>query len=78
MNQKIYDFDNMNKTELKSALSDLYVEAGIMFDMIKYADNIFSTLKEWSTWSSAQTDNIGYARAQEDVKKILAGKEWIK
>ena len=72
------DFENMNVEELRSVAADLYIEAGVMYEVLKYTCDILNTLKEWSTWSSAQADSIAYARAQADVQKILAGEEWIK
>ena len=41
-------------------------------------NEIFNTIEEWSKWSSDQIDSVSYARAQADVKKILAGESWIK
>ena len=78
MNQKVYDFENMDVEDLRRLASELYVRLSVSEKVLQFMNEIFNTLEEWSKWSSAQIDSIGYARAQADVQKILAGEEWVK
>ena len=78
MSQKTYDFESMDIEELRRVASELYVRLSVSEKVLQFMNDIFNTIEEWSKWSSAQTDSIGYARAQADVKKILVGEEWIK
>lgn len=78
MSQKMYDFENMDTEDLRRVSSELYVRLSVTERVLQFTDDIFNILQEWSTWSSAQTDSVGYARAQADVQKILAGEEWLK
>lgn len=78
MSQKTYDFESMDIEELRRVASELYVRLSVSEKVLQFMNDIFNTIEEWSTWSSAQTDSIGYARAQADVQKMLAGESWIK
>lgn len=78
MSQKMYDFENMDVEDLRRLASELYVRLSVSEKVLQFMNDIFNTIEEWSKWSSAQTDSIGYARAQADVQKILAGEEWVK
>ena len=78
MNQKVYDFENMDIEELRRLASELCVRLSVSEKVLQFMNDIFNTLEEWSKWSSDQTDSVGYARAQADVQKIFAGEEWLK
>ena len=78
MSQKMYDFENMDIEDLRRLASELYVRLSVSEKVLQFMNDIFNTIEEWSKWSSAQTASIGYARAQVDVQKILAGEEWVK
>ena len=78
MNQKVYDFENMDIEELRRLASELCVRLSVSEKVLQFMNDIFNTLEEWSKWSSDQTDSVGYARAQADVQKILSGESWIK
>lgn len=69
MSQKTYDFESMDIEELRRVASELYVRLSVSEKVLQFMNDIFNTIEEWSKWSSAQTDIIGYACAQADVKK---------